>query len=240
MKRIDQLLSASGQYTRKEAKELLKKGRVLVDGIKVQDPAEKFPLSCEITVEGQVLLSSAPLWVMLHKPQGYLSATEDAHQATVLELLPPAYQKRQLFPVGRLDKDTEGLLLLTDQGDLAHYLLSPQKKVPKVYEVTVQGQLLPQHVTALAQGLQLGDGLLCEPAILEIGEEKNFATITLTQGKYHQIKRMMACLGCPVLALKRISMAGLTLDPALNLGQWRPLTLEEIGILNQNLGDISS
>lgn len=237
MNRIDQLLTASGQYSRKEGKELLKKGRVTVDGQRVTDPTAKFPPTAQVAVDGSLLLPNTHLWIMLHKPQGYVSATEDRHQETVLDLLPLAYQQRGLFPVGRLDKDTEGLLLLTDDGDTAHHILSPRKKVPKVYEVHVEGNLRDDHITAMAEGLQLGDGLLCDPAKLEILPPGNRAYITLTQGKYHQIKRMMACLGTPVSYLKRISMAGLSLDSTLKLGEWRPLTLEEIDVISQDLGE---
>lgn len=231
MNRLDQLLSASGKYSRKEGKELLKKGRVTVDGVCCTQGADKFPLSVEIAVDGIPLLSSAPLWLMLHKPQGYVSATEDAVDETVLDLLPLSYKQRGLFPVGRLDKDTEGLLLLTDDGDMAHQLLSPRKKVPKVYQFQVEGSLQPAFVTALAEGLQLGDGLLCLPAELEILQPPSCGRITLHQGKYHQIKRMMACLGTPIRYLKRISMAGIPLDEHLSLGEWRPLTQEEINII---------
>ncbi len=237
MKRIDQMLSATGLYSRKEGKELLKKGRVTVDGQRVCDPTVKFPDTVQIAVDGTNLLPSTSLWIMLHKPQGYVSATEDRQEETVLELLPREYQQRGLFPVGRLDKDTEGLLLLTDDGETAHNILSPRKKVPKVYEVQVEGTLLPSHVTALAEGLQLGDGLLCHPATLEILPSGDRGYITLTQGKFHQIKRMMACLGTPVIYLKRVSMAGLSLDSTLKLGQWRPLTKGEISTISQDLGE---
>lgn len=237
MKRIDQLLTASGLYSRKEGKELLKKGRVTVDGQRVTQGTDKFPPTAQIAVDGKNLLPNTHIWIMLHKPQGYVSATEDRREATVLELLPPEYQQRGLFPVGRLDKDTEGLLLLTDDGDMAHRILSPRKKVPKVYLVHVEGNLRDDHISDMAQGLQLGDGLLCHPAKLEILPPGDRGYITLTQGKYHQIKRMMACLGTPVIYLKRIAMAGLSLDSTLELGQWRPLTLEEIGTISQDLGD---
>lgn len=233
MKRLDQLLSASGRYTRKEAKDLLKKGRVTVDGVRCGQGSEKFPLTAQLAVDGENLLPSTALWIMLHKPQGYVTATEDRHQETVLDLLPAEYKQRGLFPVGRLDKDTEGLLLLTEDGEVAHNLLSPGKKVPKVYEVEVEGRLLPDHITRLEEGLQLGDGLLCHPAKLEILPSENRAYITLTQGKYHQIKRMMACLGCPVIYLKRLSMGGISLDSSLELGQWRPSSLEEIEMISQ-------
>ncbi len=227
-KRIDQLLTASGLYSRKEAKDLLKKGRVFVEGQRVTQG--KFPLGCQVVIDGKPLPSTMPLWLMLHKPQGVVSATRDLEHQTVMDLLPTEYQSRGLFPVGRLDKDTEGLLLCTEDGQRAHKLLSPRKEVPKVYFFRVEGVLSQEHVSKISQGLTLGDGFVCLPATLEILAPQE-GILTLTQGKYHQVKRMMASLGTPVAYLKRISMAGLTLDPHLPLGQWRFLTQEEISII---------
>lgn len=235
MERLDKLLSATGRYSRKEAKALLKAGAVLVEGQRVQDPQAKFPLTAKIQVEGQVLPGSAPLWIMLHKPQGYVSATQDPLQPTVMDLLPPDFSARGLFPVGRLDKDTEGLLLLTENGDLAHFLLSPSRHVEKEYFVRVKSPLAQEAVAAFAQGLHLGDGLVCLPAKLELLEDHTACIITLTQGKYHQIKRMMASQNAPVTYLKRLSFGGIALDDSLELGDWRPLTAEEISKLSQNL-----
>lgn len=237
MPRLDKLLVGSGRWSRKEAKALLNQGRVYVDGIRVTDAMTHFPLTCSIVVDGIPLESNIPLWVMLHKPQGYVSAREDNLHATVMDLLPEHYQKRGLFPVGRLDKDTEGLLLLTEDGITAHHLLSPSKHVAKVYYVEVEGDITPHHVATVASGMTLGDGFVCEPAHLQ-PLTPHSAHITLIQGKYHQIKRMMARLDTPVTYLKRLSMGGLSLDENLKLGQWRSLSLEEIGMLSQNLGDI--
>lgn len=230
MKRVDQLLTASGLYSRKEAKDLLKKGRVSVDGQRVTQG--KFPLGCILSVDGVELPSTLPLWLMLHKPQGYLSATQDRDQSTVMDLLPVEYQQRGLFPVGRLDKDTEGLLLLCDDGITAHRLLSPRKHVPKVYYVEVEGSLTETHIRKIQEGLTLGDGTVCLPGTLEILEENHCGTLTLIQGKYHQVKRMMAALGTPVRYLKRLSMGGISLDNSLKLGEWRFLTEEEIDIIS--------
>lgn len=231
--RLDKLLVGSGRFTRKEAKALLQQGRVRVNGLRVVDGMEKFPVTCSIIVDGEPLESSIPLWIMLHKPKGYVSAREDKLHPTVMDLLPEHFQKRGLFPVGRLDKDTEGLLLLTEDGETAHNLLSPTKHVAKVYYVEVEGQLTPHHVETIASGMTLGDGFVCLPATLEILEEVHQGKITLTQGKYHQIKRMMARLGTPVSYLKRLSMGGLALDESLELGEWRQLKLEEITNLSQ-------
>lgn len=237
MERLDKLLVATGRYTRKEAKELLKKGRVTVEGNTVTDPTEKFPQTALLAVDGTTLESSTPLWIMLHKPQGYVTATHDRFEATVMDLLPPHYQKRGLFPVGRLDKDTEGLLLLSEDGELAHRILSPAHHVEKTYYVEVEGALGEKEVEQVAKGLTLGDGLECLPAKLVCLPEAGTAYITLYQGKFHQIKRMMACLGTPVTYLKRVSMATIPLDKSLSLGEFRPLTTGEISTIHHLLGD---
>lgn len=238
MERLDKLLASTGRWTRKEGKALLNKGRVTVDGQRTTDGSQKFPHSAVITVDGETLPSTQPMWVMLHKPQGVISATKDREHQTVLDLLPPDLKERGLFPVGRLDKDTEGLLLLTEDGTLAHRLLSPRYHIAKVYYVEVEGVLGAEDVEKVSKGLVLGDGFACLPAKLDILEGGRSAYITLTQGKYHQIKRMMACLGCPVQYLKRLSMGDIVLDERLGLGEWRPLTLEEISSIYQDLGDI--
>lgn len=233
MPRLDKLLTGSGKWTRKEAKALLQQGRVYVDGVRVTQPQEKFPATCSLVVDGQPLESSLPLWIMLHKPQGYVTAREDNLHPTVMDLLPEHYRKRGLFPVGRLDKDTEGLLLLTEDGEKAHQLLSPTKHVAKVYFVQVEGEITRRHLEEVEKGIVLGDGFQCLPAILEPLPEKNQGKITLVQGKYHQIKRMMHVLGTPVTYLKRLSMGGISLDESLAKGEWRPLDLDEISTIYQ-------
>ncbi len=238
MERLDKLLASTGRWTRKEGKALLNKGRVTVDGQRVTDGSLKFSHGVVITVDGVTLPSTQPMWVMLHKPQGVISATKDKEHETVLDLLPAELKERGLFPVGRLDKDTEGLLLLTEDGTLAHRLLSPRYHIAKVYYVEVEGQLTEQDVDKVSKGLILGDGLVCLPATLSLLDGGHSAHITLTQGKYHQIKRMMACLGCPVRYLKRLSMGDIVLDESLALGEWRPLSLEEISSIYQDLGEI--
>ena len=226
--RLDKLLSATGRWSRREVKDLVRQGRVLVDGKAAKKPEEKAdPERSLIQVNGQEVDCAPYVYLMLHKPAGLLSATEDRSQKTVLDLLPPHLQKRGLFPVGRLDKDTEGLLLLTDDGPLAHELLSPKKHVDKVYFARVEGMLEQSDAAALAAGLTLGDGLECLPADLEILEGGRCCRITLREGKYHQVKRMLAARGKPVTYLKRLSMGPLALDPALKPGEWRPLTARE-------------
>lgn len=231
MERLDKLLANTGRWSRKEARELVKRGRVTVDGTVARAFDEKYPPEAVIEVDGERLVHSRGTYLMLHKPAGVLSATEDKRQKTVLDLLPPHLQRLGLFPVGRLDKDTEGLLLLTDDGPLAHELLSPKKHVDKVYFVRVEGRLDADDTAAFAAGMVLGDGLVCQSAGLEILAEPDTALVTLREGKFHQIKRMLAHRGKPVRYLKRLSMGGLTLDPALAPGEWRHLEEEEIDLL---------
>lgn len=228
MERIDKLLSATGRWSRREVRELVRQGRVLADGRTVQKPEEKAdPETVRLTVDGGAVDCSPFVYVMLHKPAGLLSATEDKNQPTVLDLLPPELKKRGLFPVGRLDKDTTGLLLLTDDGALAHDLLSPKKHVDKVYRAEVDGHVDGEDVAALAAGMTLGDGTVCLPAGLEPLGDGSACLVTLREGKYHQVKRMLAARGKPVRALHRLSMGPLVLDEGLEAGKWRFLTAPE-------------
>lgn len=230
MERLDKILSQAG-YARKEARGLIAQGRVAVDGAVVTRPEVKCSGAAAVTVDG-LALERGHIYLMLHKPAGVVSATADARERTVLDLLPEDLRRRELFPVGRLDKDTTGLLLLTDDGALAHDLLSPRKHVDKTYLVTVDGTLDETDRAALAAGLVLGDGLRCLSAKLEItGPSTGF--LTIREGKFHQIKRMMACLGKPVTALERVAMGGLALDAGLAPGQWRALTPAEVSILRE-------
>lgn len=228
MERIDKLLGSTGRWSRKEVKELIRQGRVLADGRAVSRPEEKWdPASVRLTVDGETVDCSPFVYVMLHKPAGLLSATEDRDQPTVLDLLPLELKKRGLFPVGRLDKDTTGLLLLTDDGDLAHRLLSPKKHVDKVYRAEVDGHVDGGDVAALAAGMTLGDGTVCLPAGLEPLGDGSVCLVTLREGKYHQVKRMLAARGKPVKKLHRLSMGPLALDEGLEPGKWRFLTARE-------------
>ena len=232
LERLDKLLAATGRWSRKESKELIRQGRVLIDGVPARRPEEKWdPESVCLTVDGQVIDCTPFVYLMLNKPAGLLSATEDRHQKTVLDLLPEHLRRRGLFPVGRLDKDTEGLLLLTDDGALGHALLSPQRHVNKVYWAKVEGTINQEDAEAMAGGMVLGDGLHCLPAHLEPQGDGSTCLVTLQEGKYHQVKRMLAARGKPVLHLKRLSMGPLTLDPTLRPGEWRALTETEIASL---------
>lgn len=232
MERLDKLLASTGRWSRKEVKQLIARGRVLVDGVPAGRPEDKCdPQRAYIQVDGEGVDCAPYVYIMLHKPAGLLSATQDKKQATVLDLLPEHLRRRGLFPVGRLDKDTEGLLLLTDDGPLGHELLSPRKHVDKVYYAKVDGVITPQDIQALAEGMTLGDGLVCLPAALKPLGDGTECLVTLREGKYHQVKRMLAAREKPVVYLKRLSMGPLELDKGLDKGQWRPLREEEVRAL---------
>ena len=234
LERLDKILSSTGHWSRREVKDLVRQGRVSVDGEKAKKPEEKCdPGKVQIKVDGQVVDCAPFVYIMLHKPAGLLSATEDKKQKTVIDLLPEHLQRRGLFPVGRLDKDTEGLLVLTDDGALAHELLSPKKHVDKVYYAKVDGRIEREDIEVLAQGMTLGDGLQCLPAGLEALGDGSECLVTLREGKYHQVKRMLAARGKPVVYLKRLSMGGLKLDNALSKGEWRAMTPEELVLLQE-------
>ncbi|MEI3124026.1 MAG: 16S rRNA pseudouridine(516) synthase [Oscillospiraceae bacterium] len=237
MERLDKIISATGKKSRREVREMVRQGRVLVDGKPAPAADMKVdPQTAVILLDGEPLGYEKFTYVMLYKPAGVLTATEDRRQETVLDLLPPELRRRALSPVGRLDKDTEGLLLLTNDGQLAHRLLSPKSHVDKVYYARVDGALEPGDIAAFAAGMTLGDGLECLPAGLEILSPTE-ALVTLREGKFHQVKRMLAARGKPVLYLKRLSMGRLRLDPALAPGAWRMLTEEERSALNLSLSE---
>ena len=233
--RLDKIIASTGRFSRREVKLLVRQGRVLVDGVPARSAEDRMaPETAEITVDGERLAWRRYTWLMMNKPAGVLSATEDGRGKTVLDLLPEELRRRELFPVGRLDKDTEGLLLLTNEGGLAHDLLSPNKHVDKVYYARTAGELEEADCRAFAAGMVLGDGLECLPAGLEIlsaGAGGSEALVTLREGKFHQVKRMLAARGKPVLYLKRMKMGNLTLDPALEPGEYRFLTEEEVALL---------
>lgn len=234
LERLDKLLSSTGRWSRREVKDLVRQGRVLADGLPAARPEDKYdPAAAVIQVDGQRVDCAPYVYVMMHKPAGLLSATEDRSQPTVLDLLPPELRRRGLFPVGRLDKDTTGLLLLTDDGPLAHALLSPKKHVDKVYWARVEGRVDREDTDALAAGMALGDGQRCLPAGLEPLGDGLECLVTLREGKYHQVKRMLAARGKPVLALRRLSMGPLSLDLSLGPGNWRFLTAIEVDTLKK-------
>lgn len=228
MERLDKRLAATGVWSRKEARDLIRAGRVTVEGTVCRKPEDKVEETAAVLVDGQPIEGSGPVYIMLHKPAGLVSATEDAREKTVLSLLPERYQRLGLFPAGRLDKDTEGLILLTNDGPLAHRLLAPKSHVDKVYYVEVDGELDEADERAVRDGITLADGYTCLPGELERLKGGRAAYITLREGKYHQIKRMMASRGKPVTYLKRLKFGPLILDENLSKGSWRELTAGEI------------
>ena len=230
MIRLDKFLCDSGAGTRSQVKAILKAGRVTVNGRPEKDGSLKFdPQSQTVTLDGEALGGMRRMVVMLNKPSGYVTATEDAQQKTVMELLPKEWGHLDLKPVGRLDKETEGLLLFTNDGDLLHRLISPKQEVPKVYYARHEGQAGEADVAAFSEGLTLRDGTVCRPAVLKpLGPGESL--ITVCEGKYHQVRRMMAARNMTVTYLERRQEGPLTLGD-LPRGQTRALLPEEIASL---------
>ena len=231
MDRLDKFLCDSGVGTRSQVKLILKAGRVTVDGKVERDNGRKIdPAVQKIALDGEILGGKRRIVLMLNKPAGFVTATEDAAERTVMELLPDAYKHLDLKPVGRLDKATEGLLIFTNDGDLLHRLISPKKEVPKVYYARHEGTAAQDDVDAFASGLTLRDGTVCLPAKLEpLGAGESL--VTVCEGKYHQVRRMMASRGMTVLYLERRQEGILTLGD-LPRGQIRELTDDEIDLLD--------
>ena len=231
MERLDKFLCDSGVGTRSQVKPILKAGRVTVDGIPARDGSAKIdPKKQTVCLDGEVLGGKRMLVLMLNKPAGYITATEDPKEPTVMELLPEEYRHLDLKPVGRLDKATEGLLLFTNDGDLLHRLISPKKEVPKIYYACHEGTATSEDVASFKAGLTLRDETACLPADLEpLGPGESL--ITVCEGKYHQVRRMMASRGMHVTYLERRQEGALTLGD-LPRGKTRELTAEEIDLLN--------
>ena len=232
MERLDKVIGNMGYASRREIREMVRQGRILVDGVPAASPEQKIdPSAARISIDGIDLKYELFTYIMLHKPAGLLTATEDFREKTVLDLLPPELRKRDLAPVGRLDKDTEGLLLLTNDGELNHRLTSPKYHVDKVYYAQVDGRLEQADTARFAQGITLSD-FTCLPAKLEIQTEDT-CLVTVQEGKFHQVKRMLAACGKPVIYLKRLSMGPLKLEKTLPVGAYRALTPQEIVFLRE-------
>ncbi|WP_067623008.1 pseudouridine synthase [Alicyclobacillus acidiphilus] len=232
--RLDKWLSGAGLGTRNEMKKALRAARVRVNGEIVKDPGLHVVAGTDVVeFDGEPVSYQEFVYYMMYKPQGVLSATEDGRDPVVVDLLDDHDAAFDVFPVGRLDKDAEGLLLLTNDGKLAHQLLSPKKHVPKRYYVEVDGELTEADVDAIAKGVTLDDGYLCRPGSLLILQRGAVSTahITIHEGKFHQVKRMIQAVGKQVTFLKRIEMGPLSLDPDLEPGEYRPLTESEIETL---------
>jgi 16S rRNA pseudouridine516 synthase len=236
--RLDKLLANMGYGSRKEVKQLLKQKAVTVDSAYVKDAALHVdPEKQDVSVFGERVIYTEFVYIMMNKPPGVISATEDLRDETVIDLLDPLLQHFEPFPVGRLDKDTEGLLLLTNDGILAHNLLSPKKHVPKVYYAQIEGIVTDEDCEKFAQGVELDDGYVTKPGELIILKSAKQSEIELMiqEGKFHQVKRMFEAVGKRVTYLKRLSMGNLKLDDNLELGEYRELTAEELaGLQNRD------
>ena len=230
MIRLDKYLADMGVGTRSEVKKYVKQGKVSVDGTVVKSADIKIDIDTQqVTFQGAVIGYEEFEYYMLHKPAGVISATTDAKDKTVVDLISDK-KRKDLFPVGRLDKDTEGLLIITNDGDMAHRLLAPKKHVDKVYYAKIDGKVNEDDVKAFAEGISIGQGEVAKPAKLEIlkADEISEIEVTIQEGKFHQVKRMFHTIGKEVLYLKRISMGNLVLDESLPLGAYRKLTKEEV------------
>ncbi len=227
--RLDKFLSNMGIATRKEAASAAKKGGILINGVPTRDASVHIDEEKdEICYLGKKVAYQKFRYIMLNKPDGYVSATEDGKDPTVLDLLPSEYGKFNLFPCGRLDKNTLGLMLITDNGELSHRLLSPKRHVKKKYAYKSKFPITDEEADMLRQGVILEDGYETKPAEIELSEDRMSGFITLTEGKYHQIKRMLEAVNNKITYLERISFGPLELDLALGRGEWRPLTENEI------------
>lgn len=230
MTRLDKLLTQSGLYSRSEARELIRSGRVSVDGETLRRPEVKAAEDAAVFVDGEEVNCSLCRYFMLNKPAGVLSATDDRSQPTVLDLLPREIRALGLFPVGRLDKDTTGLLLLTNDGDFAHRVISPKHGVVKTYLAVTASPVDAEDVRAFREGITLADGTHCLPAVLEPLDGCR-CRVLVSEGKYHQVKRMLAACGKPCTALERTAVGALELDPELPRGGWRELRQFETGLV---------
>ncbi|MBE5964774.1 MAG: rRNA pseudouridine synthase [Lachnospira sp.] len=233
--RLDKFLANMGVGTRSEVKNLIKSKKITIDDVIVTSPDMKIDLEHNIVKANGIVVSYIEYeYYMLNKPAGVISATEDKHCSTIIDLIKDS-NKKDLFPVGRLDKDTEGLLLITNDGALAHDLLSPKKHIPKTYYAKVAGHMDAAVINAFKEGVDIGEDKPTLPAELKILNSNEVSEIELTiyEGKFHQVKRMFEAVGSKVLYLKRISMGNLQLDNSLELGEYRALTLDELKTLKE-------
>lgn len=232
MERLDKILANAMVGSRKEVVKLIRSGVVFQNGIPITDPSHKIdPKASELTINGTPIFYQEHYHIMLHKPQGYICATEDTREKTVLDLLPDdVFPKHKLFPAGRLDKDTEGFVLLTTDGKLAHRITGPKNHINKKYYVELDKPLQSGWNKNFQNGIIIDDGYRCKPAFFE-PISHNTCHLTLFEGKFHQVKRMFEALGCTVTYLKRVQIGSVTLDEALNLGEFRELTQQELSRL---------
>jgi 16S rRNA pseudouridine516 synthase len=235
MERIDKIIASQGKYSRSEVKKLIKDGRVTIDGKAIKSSDIKAdPNQNDIAIDGKSIGYKKHLYIMLNKPQGVVSATEDTDHKTVIDLVPKELKRDGLFPAGRLDGDTVGFVLITDDGDFAHRILSPKNHIMKTYHATLQRPVTQEDINAFKNGIELKDGTLClEAQVKPLDSDKPMAEIKICEGKYHQVKRMFAALGNKVVFLKRVKMGNLPLDENLEEGQCREITAEELILIQK-------
>ena len=233
--RLDKIIAAQGEYSRKDVKKLAQRGAITINGKVVKKSEEKIDPDRDIVcINGKKLMLRTHVYLMLNKPQGVVSASRDNRDKTVVDLVPPEFARKGLFPAGRLDKDTTGFVLITDDGDLAHRILSPKNHVSKTYIAVLDKPIRDEHIGIFAEGMTIDGQEECKPALLSREPEwpvQPAVRVVLQEGMYHQIKRMFAALGMEVTALRRISMGGVWLDPALGDGECRELTPEELELI---------
>lgn len=228
LQRLDKIISSQFNISRSIARTQIHRGKVTVDGVCVRDPSAQYdPEVCAVAYKGQALSYKEHIYIMMNKPAGVLSASEDKKRETVVDLVPDTLKRSGLFPVGRLDRDTTGLLLITDDGDFAHRVISPKKNIFKTYIVTLDGDITDNTVEAFKKGVILADGTPCRPAVLN-RLSSNTCEVKICEGRYHQIKRMFGTEGLGVNALERTAIGNLQLDPRLLTGECRELSDDEL------------
>ena len=228
LQRLDKIIATQFNIPRSMARTQIHRGKVKVDGLCVRDPSAQFcPENCSVEYKGQALEYKEHIYIMMNKPEGVLSASEDKKRETVVDLVPENLRRSGLFPVGRLDRDTTGLLIITDDGDFAHKVISPKKNIIKTYKVTLDGDITEEIISAFKKGVVLADGTGCRPAEL-IRLSENVAEVKISEGKYHQIKRMFGTVGLGVNKLERTAIGNLSLDKNILRGECRELSDSEL------------
>ncbi len=234
MERLDKILASQGTLSRRDVKDLIKKGLVTVNGKVVKDSSQKIDENSDVvTVNGDEVVLKKHIYIMMNKPQGVISASDGKDEKTVVDLVPDALFRKGLFPAGRLDKDTTGFVLITDDGDFAHKILSPKNHIFKTYIAGLEHDLTDSDVKMLENGITLGDGTVLKEAKVEIMQtgDTPFVKIMICEGKYHQVKRMFAAAGNKVVSLHRSKMGNLELDSTLKPGECREITAEELVLI---------
>ncbi len=237
MERLDKVIASQGKYSRSEVRKMAKSGFITVNGEKVKSANIKVDTEKDIiAVDGEVISYKKHIYIMLNKPQGVVSATDDPVHKTVIDLVPPSLFRQGLFPAGRLDGDTTGFVLITDDGDFAHRILSPKNHIIKTYHATLDHCLTEEDILNFTAGIELRDGTLClEAQVKMLSTEPPVAEVKIHEGKYHQVKRMFAALGNRVIMLRRVKMGGLALDESLSEGECREITDEELKLITANV-----